>query len=301
MHIAIRAPDDAGEGDDFHNRRMVEALRRAGHEAAVIAPDAAPPGEPWIVVADERLHDLADARFALIHDPARTTRELLQRLDGVIAAGEAVAARLVDELGADRGKIHVVPPGVEHSSRSQGSGDPRLILSVGAIIPRRGCDALLRAAARVVDVEWRLVIAGAPRDAAFAESLRTLAHELAIAPRVTFAGALGDDATAALWSQADVFALASVWEPHGAAVADALAHGVPVVATEAAAAGVAVPPEAGALCEDETALSRALRRIVFDAGLRATLADGAWRAGQALPDWDARAREFAAALSPVSG
>jgi glycosyltransferase involved in cell wall biosynthesis len=301
MHIAIRAPDDAGEGDDLYNRRMVEALRGAGHEAAVVAPDAAAPGEPWIVVADDRLRDFGGARLAVIHDPARLTRERLQPLQGVIAAGAAVAARLVEEFEADRAKIHLVPPGVEHGVRSKGSGGPCLILSVGAITPRRGCDALLRALAKVVDVEWRLIIAGAPRDAAYAESLRALAGELAIAPRVTFAGALGEDAMAALWSRADMFALASVWEPHGTAVADALARGVPVVATEAAAAGVAVPPEAGALCEDETALSRALRRAVCDAGLREDLADGAWRAGQALPDWDFRARAFAAALAAGSG
>lgn len=296
MKIAIRAPADTGAGADFYNRRMVAALRAEGHEAAVVASGADAGGD-WITVADLRAPPADADAFALIHHPSEAASVELTRFAGVIAAGEATAARLVADQGAGAAKLRVVPPGADRASRSAGSGGACHILSVGAITPRKGHDVLLRALGRLGDLDWRLTIAGDARDAARAASLDALAHELAIAGRVTLAGALGDEALETLWSATDLFALASSWEPHGTAVANALGHGVPVVATEASAAGVTVPHDAGALCEDGTALSKALRRTVFDAELRASFADGAWRAGQALPGWDERARAFAAALS----
>ncbi len=90
----------------------------------------------------------------------------------------------------------------------------------------------------------------------------------------------------AAWQGADLFALATEWEGHAAAVAEALRRGLPVAVTRGGAAAELVPPEAGVACDagDVDGLSKALRRLIFDAGLRADMAEAAWRAGQALPD-----------------
>jgi len=52
---------------------------------------------------------------------------------------------------------------------------------------------------------------------------------------------------------------------------------------------------AGVLCpdDDEATVSKVLRRLVFDGTLRNSMAEAAWNAGQAQPDWMTQARRFA--------
>lgn len=71
------------------------------------------------------------------------------------------------------------------------------------------------------------------------------------------------------------------------AVAEALAHGLPVVSTTTGAIPALVGDEAGLLVPpgDVDALAAALTRVLTDPGLRARLADGARRARARLPSW----------------
>jgi glycosyltransferase involved in cell wall biosynthesis len=85
-------------------------------------------------------------------------------------------------------------------------------------------------------------------------------------------------------------------------LAEALAHGLPVVSTTAGAIPDTVPASAGLLVPpgDVEALSQAIETAVVDSGLRAALAAGAVAAAAGLPDWDDSARRFEAALLRAS-
>ena len=227
-------------------------------------------------------------------------RRLMPLLLRVIVTSEPTAERLVADFGVQHARISVVVPGTEAAPRHAGSaGGSCRVLSIGTLVPRKGHDVLMRALARLPDLDWHLTIAGAgDRDAVHAHGLRALAEELNIASRVVFAGEVVDEALEALWQQADIFALATHWEGYGMAIAEALKRGIPVAVTAGGAAGALVPPEAGAVCPpgDVEQLSKALRRMIFGKDLRAYLAENAWRAGQQLPGWDDQSRAFAAAL-----
>ncbi|MGH7152781.1 MAG: glycosyltransferase, partial [Acetobacteraceae bacterium] len=74
-----------------------------------------------------------------------TELRLLPRLARVIVTSEPTAEQLATEFGVDRARIRVVVPGTEDAPRSTGSGGPGCaILSVGALIPRKGHDVLMR-------------------------------------------------------------------------------------------------------------------------------------------------------------
>ncbi len=240
-------------------------------------------------------HD--DATRAALRD---AERGLFARLARIVVTSAATAERLAAEFAVPRARIAVVVPGTADAPRSEGSGGPGCaILSVGVISPRKGHDVLLRALAKLPDLDWTLTIAGAPRDAAHAATLRALAAELGIAARVRFAGEVVDAALEALWRRTDIFALATRFEGYGMAVAEALKRGVPAAVTDGGAVGALLTPRTGVVVPvgDAAALSRALRRMIFDPALRAEMRDAAWDAGRALPDWPTQAQCFAAALA----
>jgi glycosyltransferase involved in cell wall biosynthesis len=245
-------------------------------------------------VALEPGHDDA-TREAL----AGLERDLMRRLARVIVTSAATGKRLEDQFGVAAERIAVVEPGTAPAPRSAGSGGPGCaILSIGVITRRKGFDVLLRALARLPDLDFSLTIAGAPRDLLHAQSLHVLAEDLGLAPRVTFAGELVEGALDAQWQRADLFALATHYEGYGMAITEALRRGLPVATTTGAAASSLVTPECGIVCPpgDDAALARALRRVIFDPALRREMAEAAWRVGDRLQDWPAQADAFAAAL-----
>jgi glycosyltransferase involved in cell wall biosynthesis len=106
----------------------------------------------------------------------------------------------------------------------------RLALFMGRIHPKKGCDLVIEAFARVLrqQPEWHLVIAG-PDQAGLREELNYRAAQLGIAPRLTWTGMLAGAIKWGALRAAEIFVLPSHQENFGIAVAEALAAGVPAL------------------------------------------------------------------------
>jgi glycosyltransferase involved in cell wall biosynthesis len=174
---------------------------------------------------------------------------------------------------------------------------------VGAVSPRKNYEALVAALSELVDLDWHMTIAGAlDRAPAAVEGLCAAIAASGLEAKITLVGPVDDRDLARLYDWADAFVSPSLFEGYGMALADALAHGLPVVASIGGAAGQTVPDGAGLKVppSDVAALREALRRIIADASLRRSLADVAWAAGQRLPRWRDTAARVAEVLRAVA-
>jgi glycosyltransferase involved in cell wall biosynthesis len=231
-------------------------------------------------------------------------RAALAAVQGVVVTSAATARLVASDYGVPAERIVVARPGSDPALMSQGSQDGVVrLLSVGAIVPRKGFDVLISALATLTDLSWRLTIAGdRTRDRNAAARLDADIARHALGDRIAAPGAVSPQRLAALYAEADVFVLASHFEGYGMAYAEAVAHGLPVIGTSAGAIPDTVPPDAGLLVDpgDSFALAKALRRVIGDAGLRRRLASAARAAAPQLPTWRHSAEIFARALEALA-
>ncbi|MEQ1855140.1 MAG: glycosyltransferase family 4 protein [Longimicrobiales bacterium] len=303
-----RFPDGDGEARQALNT----ALAGVPAGARVVIDGLAMGGIPEPVEAHARRlrivslvhHPLAEETGLSLADKQRFAdleRRALAPCAGVIVSS-AFTARGLGAYGVAADRVRVVVPGTNPARPAigPGMGQPPALLCVASVTPRKGHDVLVAALARLKDLDWNCICAGSlERDRTFADSVLEATRRAGLDERMRFVGEREGDQLEALYEAASVFVLASHFEGYGMALADALAHGLPVVSTTGGAIPFTVPTDAALLVQpgDDEALSSALRLVLEPASSRrAQLADAARRHAATLPDWGAAAKTFADAL-----
>jgi glycosyltransferase involved in cell wall biosynthesis len=236
----------------------------------------------------------------------KTEEEALALARHVVVPSHGTVRELTRLFSVPAGKITVAEPGILRGKRASGASarQPLHIVSVGSLTPRKGYGFLIDALNEVRDLPWRATIAGSldqsPETAALV--WRKLS-EYGFEERVRLAGQLDEETLSALYSSADVFALASLYEGYGMAFAEAMAHGLPVVASGEGAVRDTVPSSAGFVCAagDVAAFAEALRSLLSNAAQRREKAEGAWLHGQTLPNWASTAATIAQVIEHAAG
>jgi glycosyltransferase involved in cell wall biosynthesis len=163
----------------------------------------------------------------------------------IVASADQIVATCSDELfelmrlGADRRRVSVIPCGVDLGRfRPDGPALPRRrrrrVVVVSRLVPRKGIGNAITALAGVPETE--LVVAGGPPRAELDRDpevvrFRRLAADAGVADRVEFLGAVPQERVPEVLRSADVVACVPWYEPFGMVALEAMACGVPVVAT----------------------------------------------------------------------
>ena len=196
----------------------------------------------------------------------RLAREAFEQAGAVVAVSSALAGQLADQGLVRPGKCAVIPNTVDTSFFTlppvPRARPPFRILCVCYMKPLKGVDILLRAFVEVSRriPEAELEIAG---DGPEREKLEKLAGNLRLGSRVKFLGTLDrGKVREAMW-RSHVLALASFYETFGVVLIEAMATGLPVVATRCGGPEETVCPETGRLVpvRDEAALAGAIVEV----------------------------------------
>jgi glycosyltransferase involved in cell wall biosynthesis len=239
--------------------------------------------------------------------PGRRASEasLLGSVAAVVTTSSWTRSWLVAEYGLPADAVTVAVPGTDLGEPAVGTAAGGALLCVGAVTPVKGQDLLVEALAQLDIPDWRCTCVGSLRsDPAFAQAVERQAREAGVSDRFVLAGPRHGADLEAAYREADVLVLPSRAETYGMVVTEALAHGIPVIATRVGG----VPEALGAADDgtlagllvpvgDTTALAAALHGWLTDAGLRERLHRAARDRRRTLPSWRDTARRIGDALS----
>jgi glycosyltransferase involved in cell wall biosynthesis len=215
-------------------------------------------------------------------------------------------------IGVPRGRMALIPSGVNvERFTPDGPRVPRgsaaRILTVARLVERKGVEDLIQALGAVPGAE--LVVVGGPParelDAdPYARRLRRLAESCGVADRLRLAGAVAAHEMPAWYRSADVIAATPWYEPFGLTALEAMACGVPVVATAVGGlADTVVDGVTGDLVapRDPRALGLTLRRLIGDELRRMTYAAAAVDRATQSYAWPRIATRLAVVYAGVAG
>lgn len=215
---------------------------------------------------------------------------LLHRADRIVATSSAYVDAS-DTLQTLKNKISVVPIGVPDAKHDGTNSDlpcwfdeqirgKKIILAVGRLVPYKGFNVLIEATKRLLKDSVVVIVGGGPLQRKLHQAI-----ELAdVKGRVVLAGRLSDAALHALFKRATLFCLPSTSraEAFGVVLLEAMAYGLPIVATNIHGSGVPWVNLHGISglnvpLGDPVALAQACNQILATPELRASLSDGARR------------------------
>ncbi|MDW4909937.1 glycosyltransferase family 4 protein [Streptomyces sp. ADMS] len=234
-------------------------------------------------------------------------RTTLRAVPAVIATSDWAVRRLVSHHGLAPDRVHMAAPGADIAPLASGTDGVSRLLCVAAVTPRKGQHRLVEALAAVTDLPWSCVcVGGLEQDPEYVADLRALIARHGLEDRLHLAGPQAGAQLDASYAAADLMVLTSYAETYGMAVTEALARGIPVLATDVGGLpeavgrapdggvpGILVPPE------NPAALAAELRGWFGEADVRRRLKAAARGRRAALDGWAATARSLAGVLGRI--
>ena len=214
----------------------------------------------------------------------RIEREILERANCVVATSPQEQETL-RSLVSTRGQIEVIPCGTDTTnfrltSKTQArtklklDSREKVILYVGRFDERKGIETLVRAFALLKERDLKniklMIVGGSSAnmpDGAERGRIENIVNELGLKDSTIFVGRIGHDVLPLYYTAADVCVIPSHYEPFGLVAIEAMACGVPVVASNVGGLKFTIiPEETGLLVEpkDVEAFAEGIQRILFD-------------------------------------
>lgn len=301
--------------DSAARAHLARTLRQLPDGSAVLLDGLVACGVPDIVVPEaERLRlavlvhlplgDETGLEPAMAAELDARERTVLRAVDAVVATSDWAVRRLVSHHGLDPERVHVAAPGADIAPLAPGTDGVSRLLCVAAVTPRKGQHRLVEALATVADLPWTCsLVGGTTQDPEYVAHLESLIRTHGLEDRLELAGPRSGADLDASYAAADLMVLTSYAETYGMAVTEALARGIPVLASDVGGLpeavgrapdggvpGILVPPE------DPAAIAAELRGWFGEPDVRRRLKAAARGRRAALGGWASTAQSLAGVL-----
>jgi glycosyltransferase involved in cell wall biosynthesis len=238
--------------------------------------------------------------FHIYHRLVAPFLRIIWRNAAAVVANSGGLRQLAQAFDA-RIEIPVIPNGIDLDAYKTAGRDwtfPRL-LSVGRIVHQKGLDLAMRALGDLKEMDWEWHIAG---DGPQMSVLQSLAKELGLGDRVRFLGWQSRQELMKCYGQANIFLFPSRHEGMPNALLEAMASGLPVIASCIAGnEELVVDGETGYLVpsEDIEALRAALKKLLSDPESRQQMGNASRQYVEANYSWESTAQQYALLLEKV--
>ncbi len=225
-------------------------------------------------------------------------RQAASRADAIITVSAFTKRQVVELLGVDAARIHVVHHGLRPLPYRGNEVRENVVLTVGAVQTRKNIARLVEAF-ETLDTSWRLVAAGSFGYGS--DAIRERIQRSAARDRIRVLGYVSPSELTDWYGRAAIFAFPSIDEGFGMPLLEAMAAGTPIVTSNRSALPE-VAGDAALLVDplDTDALAKALQRLAGDSGLRRDLAEkGQRRVGEF--SWEKSIRQTWAVYRQVLG
>jgi glycosyltransferase involved in cell wall biosynthesis len=279
-----------------YDRRICDGAGAVEHTSTATVPDGALVLVDGMLATPALVAECARLRVVvLVHMPTGPSAwecEVLRAAAGVVTTSGWTRDWLLERYGLGPDRVFVAEPGVDPAPLAPGSPAGAALLSVGAVTALKGYDVLAAALGSLDDLAWSCRGVGStviePEFAA------------ALPGTVRLTGPMTRAELDATYAETDLLVLASRAETYGMVVTEALARGLPVVATDVGGVrealgggGVLVTPG------DPVELAAALRRWLTDECHRAALRAAARERRTTLAGWDRTVARVTRALEAL--
>jgi glycosyltransferase involved in cell wall biosynthesis len=208
----------------------------------------------------------------------------------VVTTSPTTAEALRTDYNVPEARVVVALPGIQ---RFEPAGLPQVVdvlklLSVGAVIERKGYHILLDALSGLRDLRWQLDIVGdLDRAPDYVSRLQARIAAAGLSDRIVLRGGISASELEACWQSAHGYVTASVHEGYGMAIAEAIARGIPTVTSHAGAVGEWLDPNAALIVPSgaREALRDAIGRVLTEPLLRSELRAAALAQARKFPSW----------------
>ena len=234
---------------------------------------------------------------------------MLKRVHVIVANSQHTKNELVEKMGIPSTAVRVVYPGFDLPKADSGGIPPTRttnsikLLSVANVNPCKGLDTLVAALHRLNDPAITLDVVGdASQDRAYSKQLKACIARWRLDDRVLFHGVQTPQNLSRFYAEVDIFVLPSLYESFGIVVAEAMAFGLPIIASRVGGIpelvtdgenGLLVPPQ------NSEALAEAISKLASDPELRERFGRASREKSQNLNTWDDCCEQLFRLLSAI--
>jgi glycosyltransferase involved in cell wall biosynthesis len=243
-----------------------------------------------------------------VDDAAARERAVLEAAAAVVTVSAWTRDDVLARYALPPDRVQVALPGTERAELAEPTASGNRLLCVAAVSQHKGHDVLIDSLDRIAELDWDCTCVGSlDREPDFVEQLRRRRDRGRLRGRLHLTGPRAGDELADSYAAADLVVLATRVESYGMVLTEALARGIPVVASAVGGVpeavgtssdghrpGLLVPPG------DPAALADRLARWLTDAHLRHGLRQAARDRRSSLPSWESTAQRVDAVLRGIS-